>query len=74
MSKGSNKGLMSAGRPSSRDNRKEATLASLADGVQTKRINFDLPKELHDKLRMHCIREEKTIKELLTEYVDSLPD
>lgn len=75
MSKAPNKGMMSAGRPSSRlDRQKEATLASLADKGEVRRVNIVISKELHDKLRMHCIREDTNMKELLTEYIKSLPD
>lgn len=41
---------------------------------KTMRVNFDLDKELHTKLRIKTIREETSIKDVLTkaikEYVE----
>jgi len=66
---------LSAGRPSARtDKAKAATLASLAGGTATKRINFDLSVDQYTKLKVHVAKRGKTIKELLTEYVVSLPE
>lgn len=64
---------LSAGRPSARTNR-ATTLASLSDDVTVKRVNFELPAELHAKLKIHAAKAGKSIKELLTEYVAGLPD
>jgi hypothetical protein len=63
---------LSAGRPSARS-KKATTLASLADTGTTIRVNFDLPAEEHTKLKIYAARRRKTVKELLTEYVSSLP-
>ncbi len=67
---------LSAGRPSARtDKSKAATLASLADDAGgMKRVNFELSADQHTKLKIYATRQGKTIKELLTEYVASLPD
>ena len=66
---------LSAGRPSARtDKSKAATLASLADAASMKRVNFELSADQHTKLKIYATRQGKTIKELLTEYVASLPD
>ena len=66
---------LSAGRPSARtDKAKAATLASLADDSGSmKRVNFELSAELHTRLKIYATKQGKTIKELLTEYVESLP-
>lgn len=64
---------LSAGRPSARS-KKETTLASLADTGTTIRVNFDLPTEAHRKLKIYAARHGKTVKDLLTEYVTSLPE
>jgi len=65
---------LSAGRPSARtDKAKAATLASLANGT-AKRINFDLSIDQYTKLKVHVAKRGKTIKELLTDYVVSLPE
>lgn len=63
---------LTASRPSARA--KAATLASLADGVEMKRVNFQLPADQHTKLKIHAARQGKTIRELLTEYVAGLPE
>ena len=65
--------MLSAGRPSA-EKKKTATLASLADEVGTKRVNFQLSAELHTKLKIHAVRQGKTITDLLTEYVERLPE
>lgn len=63
---------LSAGRPSARTN-KAATLASLSDDSM-KRVNFELSSDLHSKLKIYAAKQGKSIKELLTDYVDSLPE
>ncbi|WP_335925273.1 chromosome partitioning protein ParB [Shewanella algae] len=63
---------LSAGRPSA--GKSKTTLASLADKTATKRVNFDVTAEEHTKLKIYAARQGKTVKELLTEYVRSLPD
>ena len=65
--------MLSAGRPSA-EKKKAATLASLADEVGTKRVNFQLSADLHTKLKIHAVRKGKTITDLLTEYVERLPE
>ena len=68
----STKGTLSAGRPSAKTN-KAATLASLADKAATKRVNFDLSAEQHTKLKVYAAKQGKTVKELLTDFVEQLP-
>ena len=63
---------LAAGRPSARADRAK-TLASLADEVGTKRVNFELPASEHTKLKIYAAKQGKTIKELLTDYVEGLP-
>jgi hypothetical protein len=65
-------GVLAAGRPSSRN--KAATLASLSDDAEMKRVNFELPVDQHTKLKIYAAQQCKTIKELLTEYVSDLPE
>lgn len=67
------KGTLSAGRPSSKTV-KAATLASLADSQETKRVNFDLTAEQHAKLKVYAARHGTTIKQLFAAYVDGLPN
>ncbi|HGJ5866600.1 MULTISPECIES: plasmid partition protein ParG [Arsenophonus] len=64
--------ILSAGRPALRN--KEKTLASIKDEIQSKRVNFDLTFENHLKLKMYAAKRGKTIKEVLTEFVDKLPN
>lgn len=68
----STKGTLSAGRPSAKTN-KAATLASLADKAITKRVNFNLSAEQHTKLKVYAAKQGKTVKELLTDFVEQLP-
>jgi len=63
---------LQAGRPSSRRN-EEVSLASLSKNAgETKRVNFDLSVELHQKLRLYAFEKNKSIREVLTEFVESL--
>lgn len=61
-----------AGRPSARSTVKAANLASMADTPQMKRINFDVTAEVHRKLKIYAAEQGRSIKELLSEYVDGL--
>ena len=70
MSKNTNP--LTASRPSARN--KTATLASLSGDADMKRINFQLPADQHTKLKIYAVKQGKTIKELLTAYVASLPE
>ena len=67
------KGALSAGRPSAKSN-KAATLASLADKGTTARVNFDLDRDQHTKLKVYAAKQGKTVKEVLTELVAQLPE
>ncbi|AJJ53070.1 parG family protein (plasmid) [Yersinia pseudotuberculosis IP 32953] len=70
MSKNTN--TLSAGRPSARTDR-TTTLASLADTVSMKRVNFDISAENHAKLKIYAAQQGKSIKEILSEFVEQLP-
>ncbi len=67
------KGALSAGRPSAKSS-KAATLASLADKAATVRVNFDLDREQHTKLKVYAAKQGKTVKEVLSDYVAQLPE
>ena len=69
----STKGALSAGRPSAKSN-KAATLASLADKAATSRVNFDLDRDQHTKLKVYAAKQGKTVKEVLSDYVAQLPE
>jgi len=38
-----------------------------------KRVNFELSAEQHSKLKIYAAKRGKSIKELLTEFVEGLP-
>ena len=65
------KGALSAGRPSAKTT-KAATLASLADKAATVRVNFDLDRDQHTKLKVYAAKQEKTVREVLTDFVAQL--
>ena len=67
------KGTLSAGRPSAKSS-KAATLASLADKAATVRVNFDLDREQHTKLKVYAAKQGKTVKEVLSDYVAQLQE
>ncbi|MDT1101111.1 plasmid partition protein ParG [Escherichia coli] len=64
---------LSAGRPSAKIN-KAATLASLADKGATVRVNFDLDRDQHIKLKVYATKQGKSVKEVLTDFVAQLPE
>jgi len=64
---------LSAGRPSAKTN-KAATLASLADKGATVRVNFDLDRDQHIKLKVYAPKQGKSVKEVLTDFVAQLPE
>lgn len=64
---------LSAGRPSAKAS-SAATLASLADKGATVRVNFDLERDAHTKLKVYAAKQGMKIKDLLKAYVDSLPE
>ncbi|WP_347889102.1 chromosome partitioning protein ParB (plasmid) [Nitrosomonas europaea] len=67
------KATLSAGRPSARTG-KSATLASLADQKVKARMNFELTPELHTKLKVYAAKQGKSVKDVLIEYIEQLPD
>jgi len=64
---------LSAGRPSAKTN-KAATLASLADKGATVRVNFDLDRDQHIKLKVYATKQGKSVKEVLTDFVAQLTE
>ncbi|KUF21042.1 plasmid partition protein ParG [Xanthomonas phaseoli] len=64
---------LSAGRPSAKTN-KAATLASLADKGPTVRVNFDLDRDQHIKLKVYATKQGKSVKEVLTDFVAQLTE
>jgi len=68
----STRNKLQAGRPSAQT--RTTTLASLAEGSTMKRVNFELSSDLHTKLKIYASKTGRSIRELLTEYVENLPD
>jgi hypothetical protein len=50
------------------------TLDHLSDDATIKRVNFELSAKHHAKLKIHAVKQGKSIKELLTDYIIGLPD
>ncbi|MGV6476121.1 plasmid partition protein ParG [Azotobacter vinelandii] len=48
--------------------------ATLPSKGETVRVNFDMDRALHARLKAYAARNGKTVKELLAEYVNSLAD
>ena len=63
---------LGAGRPSAGKSQK--TLSDLADKAATVRVNFDLDRDQHTKLKVYAAKHGKTVKEVLTELVAQLPE
>lgn len=62
--------ILKAGRPSSE--KRTMTMGDISIENKMKRVNFDLPEGLHMKLKMHATAQGKSIKEVLTEFVEGL--
>lgn len=56
-----------AGRPSR--SKKPATLADMSDKSEKVRVNFDIDRELHKKLKMYALEQGKSIREVLDEQI-----
>lgn len=66
-------GKLTPGRPSA-NKTKDQLMDSLKDTEPVRRVNFDLPQSKHQKLRIMAARRGQSIREFLTEYIDTLPD
>ena len=63
-------GALRSGRPS--ESRKTTTLASLADKGPTVRINFDLERDEHRRLKMLAVQQDRSVADILREIVGKL--
>ncbi len=61
---------LQAGRPS--DKKKAATLSALADKRETVRVNFDLAREEHIRLKIYAAKAGKPIADVLRELIATL--
>jgi hypothetical protein len=62
--------ILKAGRPS--EKKKAATLSALADKSDIVRVNFDLDREEHIKLKIYAAKAGKRISEVLRELIAGL--
>ena len=58
-----------AGKPSAGEKKKGLALEALTEKNQTVRVNFDLGREEHIKLKVHAAKAGKSIADVLRELV-----
>lgn len=63
---------MTAGRPSVRKSARDRALA--ADAADTVRVNFDLARAEHVRLKIHAARTGRSVADILRELVAGLGD
>jgi hypothetical protein len=63
---------LQAGRPS--EKKKAATLAALADKSETVRVNFDLARDEHIKLKVYAAKAGKPVADVLREFIATLSE
>jgi hypothetical protein len=71
MSKDKGVGLR-AGKPSAGSKSKELALSSLMEENQTVRVNFDLDRDEHIKLKIYAARNGKTVAEVLRDLISKI--
>lgn len=67
------KSILRPGRPSA-DVVRQPTLASLADDQSLVRVNFELRTNLHTRLKVYAASRKMTVREVLTRYIETLPE
>ncbi len=63
---------MTAGRPSAA--KAGPTLSDLADQADTVRVNFDLDRAVHTRLKIHAARSGRSMADILRDLVGSIDD
>jgi hypothetical protein len=63
--------MLKAGRPSA--GTRTMTMSDITNSEKVKRVNFDLPEVLHIRLKTYAAAQGKTIKDVITEFVETLP-
>ena len=48
------------------------TMGDISGADKIKRVNFDLQKKIHKRLKTYAASQGKSIKEVLTEFVEGL--
>ena len=61
-------GALRAGRPS-KARKETATLSSLADKGATVRVNFDLERKVHIRLKVRAAQQGRTVAEIMRDLV-----
>lgn len=73
MSKSTNAGVgLRAGKPSAGEKQKDFSLEALTEKNQTVRVNFDLGRDEHIKLKVHAAKAGKSVADVLRELVAGL--
>ncbi|WP_017411315.1 plasmid partition protein ParG [Aeromonas hydrophila] len=62
--------ILKAGRPSS--DKRTITMGDISGADKMKRVNVDLPEGLHMKLKTYAASRGKSIKDVLTEFIEKL--
>jgi len=63
--------ILKAGRPSA--GVRAMTMNDISSSEKVKRVNFDLSEALHTRLKTYAAAQGKSIKDVLTEFVEALP-
>ena len=63
---------LNAGRPSKSNTSKNLSLDDLVENEKTKRVNFDLSESQHRKLKEYAAKQGMTIREVMTQYIETL--
>jgi len=62
---------LTAGRPSKAS--KQATLADMSDKSATVRVNFDLSRDEHTKLKVYAAHRGQSLRQVLSGFIATLP-
>ena len=65
---------MKVGQPPSDENQSLSKWGAPGDQPDTVRVNFDLEREKHVRLKVHAARTGRSVADILRELVDGLED
>ena len=63
---------LNAGRQSKSNTSKSLSLDDLVENEKIKRVNFDLSESQHRKLKEYAAKQGMTIREVMTQYIETL--
>ena len=63
---------LNAGRPSKSNTSKSLSLDDLVENEKIKRVNSDLSESQHRKLKEYAAKQGMTIREVMTQYIETL--